>query len=121
MNNQSTDETALAEIGLRLARFRLNRNLTQSQLAEEAGVSLSTVNRLEAGNSSQLTNLIRILRALELLDQLDKLVPIEVQSPIQQLKLEGKSRRRASRKRGTSAKSEWSWEDAPMTLEQDKP
>ncbi len=105
-----TDPAVLAEIGQRLARHRLNRNLTQAELAKEAGVSKRTLTRLEGGESTQLTNLIRILRALELLGNLDALIPPPVPSPIQQLRTEGKRRKRASRKQDTPASDEeWTW------------
>jgi DNA-binding XRE family transcriptional regulator len=39
MTNQSTDEVILGELGSRLAQARLERNLTQTQLATQAGIS----------------------------------------------------------------------------------
>ena len=64
IQTETTDQQVLAELGDRLAQYRLNRNLTQDQLAREAGVSKRTVVRLENGQSSQMTNLVRVLRAL---------------------------------------------------------
>ena len=84
-----TDERALGELGRRLARARLDRNLTQAAMAAEAGVSRSTVSRLEAGESTQLTNLLRILRALGLLQNLDALVPPPTVQPLQMLERRG--------------------------------
>jgi transcriptional regulator with XRE-family HTH domain len=105
-----TDPAVLAEIGQRLAQHRLERNLTQAELAKEAGVSKRTLIRLEGGESTQLTNLIRILRALDLLDNLDALIPPPVPSPIEQLRSEGKRRKRASRKPDAPATDEeWTW------------
>ena len=46
---QASDEAILSELGGRLTRVRLEQNLTQAQLAEQAGVSKRTVERLEAG------------------------------------------------------------------------
>jgi len=69
-NNGSSFENApLATLGHRLEQRRLARDLTQATLAREAGVSKSTIERLENGASVQLANLVRVLRALELLDQ----------------------------------------------------
>ena len=59
----TSDDAALETLGRRLARHRLNRNLTQAALAAQAGVSTPTVQRIEQGHSSQAANLIRILRA----------------------------------------------------------
>jgi putative transcriptional regulator len=109
---EATDRRVLAELGDRLARQRLNRNLTQEQLAQEAGVSKRTVVRLENGQSSQLTNLIRILRALGLLGSLDTLVPAPLASPIEALKAKARQRRRASPSRNKpKPSSEWTWGD----------
>ena len=109
---EMTDAAVLAELGDRLARFRLQRNLTQAQLAREAGVSKRTLIRLESGESSQVTNLIRVVRALGLLGNLDAFVPPPLPSPIEQLRSRAKERRRASpgaKKSGPPTK--WSWGD----------
>lgn len=111
-----TDSAVLAKIGQRLAQHRLERNLTQAELAKEAGVSKRTLIRLEGGESTQMTNLIRILRALDLLASLDAFIPAPVPSPIQQLRAEGKRRKRASRKAGSPARDEeWTWGDGEET------
>ena len=79
----SSDGAILEELGARIARCRLNQNLTQEAFAELAGVSRPTVARLELGHSTTLSNLIRILRALNLVKNLDTLVPEPPISPIQ--------------------------------------
>lgn len=109
----SSDSTVLAELGARLARTRLERNMSQQQLAVEAGLSKRTIERMEAGEESKLSNLVRVLRALDLLDRLDVLVPEPLPSPIEQLKLHGRRRRRAGRSttgRGEPA-APWRWGD----------
>ena len=99
-------------LGRRLARHRLNRNLTQAALAARAGVSTLTVQRVEKGHSSQAANLIRILRALGLLENLDALVPEPPVSPIQQAWLRGRIRQRASSRSGQpEPPADWSWGD----------
>ena len=77
-----TDDAVMAEFGQRLARARLARNMSQKQLAEEAGVGERTVARVEAGESPTLANVIRILRALDLVEGLDRLVPEPVVNPL---------------------------------------
>ena len=101
-------------LGRRLARHRLNRNLTQAAVAAEAGVSTLTVQRIEQGHSSQAANLIRILRALGLLENLDALVPEPAISPVQQARMRGRIRQRASSRSGKPEPSiDWTWGDEP--------
>jgi putative transcriptional regulator len=89
------DDAVLGELGERLARTRLERNLSQEGLAREAGVSKRTVERLEAGEPVKSNSLIRILRGLGQLEALDRLVPEPLPSPIERLRSEGRRRRRA--------------------------
>ena len=107
--NDMSDTAVLEVLGQRIARYRLNRNMTQGALASEAGVSLPTVQRLEGGHSTQATNLIRILRALQLLDNLDSLVPEPAISPLQQARMQGKTRQRASSPRSRKPATPWTW------------
>ncbi|MGN6372460.1 MAG: helix-turn-helix transcriptional regulator [Solirubrobacteraceae bacterium] len=95
ISQQLTDDAVLGELGERLARLRLQRNLTQLQLAEEAGVDRKAVVRIEAGEPVQLLTFVRVLRALGLVDALDALVPPPQASPIELLELRGRARRRA--------------------------
>jgi transcriptional regulator with XRE-family HTH domain len=106
-------ETVLSELGGRLARIRLDRNLTQAELAEQAGVSKRTVERLESGAAAtQLSGFLRVCRALGLLERFDALVPEAQPSPIAQLKLRGKQRRRASSgKTPHPPVRKWTWGD----------
>lgn len=108
-----TAEALLSELGGRLARVRLDRNLTQAGLAEQAGVSKRTVERLESGAAAtQLSGFIRVCRALGLLERFDLLIPESLPSPIVQLKLRGKQRRRASSAQAPDRPSKkWVWGD----------
>ena len=106
-----TDEALLKLIGERLARLRLTKNLTQGQLAEQAGLGLRTVQRLELGlAATQLSGFVRVCRALGLVERFDALIPEEAASPIAQLQQQGRKRRRATGKKaaeGTPKK--WTW------------
>ncbi|QDU65274.1 helix-turn-helix transcriptional regulator [Engelhardtia mirabilis] len=110
-NRAPQPAAAIAELGHRLAALRLARNLTQAALAEAAGVSLATVKRLEAGRSTQLTNLIRILDALGLGEGLADLAPAVEDRPLDRLQREGRRRRRASGPRAGSGDEPWRWGD----------
>jgi transcriptional regulator with XRE-family HTH domain len=107
-----TDKAILAEIGHRLGRRRVELELTQADLARESGVSKRTVERVEAGESTQFSTLIRILRSLGLLDALETAIPQSGPRPMDLLKLRGKERQRASsKKRKKSAGEGWTWGD----------
>jgi len=55
-----------------------------------------------------------VCRVLEVIERFDLLVPEPVPSPIEQLKLRGRKRQRASAKRQPKAPSkEWQWGDEP--------
>ncbi|MBS1678159.1 MAG: helix-turn-helix transcriptional regulator [Actinobacteria bacterium] len=116
IQSNSPDDAVLRELGERLARTRLERNLSQERLAEEAGVSKRTVERLEAGESVKSNSLIRVLRGLGQLEALERLVPEPLPSPVERLRSQGRRRRRASAPRATpgSAPTEpWRWGDEP--------
>jgi|SRR6187399_3063438 len=115
ITEQVSDEAILRELGRRLAAARLGRNLTQAALAVEAGVSKRTVERLESGEvAARLSGFVRVCRALGLVARLDLLIPSSpTTSPIEQLKLAGRRRKRASGRRGrpAAAKRKWTWGD----------
>jgi putative transcriptional regulator len=94
-----SDKAAMALIGERIQRERLNQNLTQQELAERAGIGLRTVRSLEAGQKPTVETLIRALRALRRLAALDAFLPAPGPSPLQLAKLQGRERQRASGRR----------------------
>ena len=69
--------------------------------------------RIEAGASAQMSNMIRILRVLDLLPGLDRMIPAELAGPIDLLKRKGKVRLRASSRRPDQTDEPWSWQDEP--------
>jgi transcriptional regulator with XRE-family HTH domain len=112
ISSELTDEAVLRELGARLAAARLARNLTQATLAEEAGVAKRTVERLESGEvAARLSGLVRVCRVLDLLDRLEALVPSPTVSPVEQLKLASRRRKRATgqRKRSSPKTGKWTW------------
>jgi transcriptional regulator with XRE-family HTH domain len=108
--NDST-EAVLKELGRRIARYRLNSNMSQDTFAREAGVSKRTIQRLEYGYSIQSSNLVRILRVFDLLENLDAVIPEPAPSPVQQVRMQGKIRQRASSRGGSKDQNRpWNWE-----------
>jgi transcriptional regulator with XRE-family HTH domain len=113
-----TDLAVLHEIGDRLERRRIDAGLTQARLAEEAGISKRTVERIEAGHSTEFVMLLRALRVLSLMEALDQLVSDLPQSPLMLLKGRGRARKRVGRSRrmpdGTAPRrpaAPWKWRD----------
>ena len=114
-SDDATIDALIAEFGRRLARHRVALDLTQEALADAAGVSKRTVERLEAGHSTQWSNVVRLLRALDLLDGVLHALPSDAPTPMEQLRAAGGAapRRRATGRRGDDARDSgaapWTW------------
>jgi putative transcriptional regulator len=115
IQNGNSDKTVLTELGTRLARTRLEQNISQEKLAADAGVSKSTIERIETGREVKLTSFVRVLRALGRLELLDQLVPEPLPSPIDLVRTRGKRRQRAAepRRDKDTQPGPWSWADEP--------
>jgi len=90
----------LEELGRRLARVRKQRRLKQSVLAEEAGIGVATLRRIEAGHDSQMESWLKILKALGMIASIDALLPENFDSPMTEA-LSGRKRRRTRDKADT--------------------
>jgi putative transcriptional regulator len=117
-DDQLTDDAVLAEIGRRIERQRVQRDLTQERLAYEAGIGRATLQRLERGEAVQTTSLVKLLRALELLGALEAAVPDAGQLPLADLERQRRKVRRRVRARANGRSSEeeqrpWSWGEEP--------
>ena len=101
MDQTSQTPTELQrDLGQRLRRLRIDRDLSQEQLAGKAGVSLKTLRNLELGAGSSVDTLLRTLKALGVPNLLDSLAPAPGVSPIALLKGPDVPRRvRRARKR----------------------
>jgi transcriptional regulator with XRE-family HTH domain len=111
---QLTDDAVLRELGTRIARLRLDQNLTQAELAELAGVGKRTIERLEAGQvAAHLSGFVRVCRVLGIMDRFEAFLPEPAPSPMAQLRLQGRARRRATGRRAappdTLAEKKWTW------------
>lgn len=113
VSSSASDQAALASLGEAAARTRVERNLSQQELADRAGVGKRTVERFEQGESTTTVNLVRLLRALGLLEELDRIFPAAGPSPLEELRAARKRRRRASPRPATPA--------APAGSEQPEP
>lgn len=93
-----SDKALVSKIGERLRQKRLEQNITQKELAERAGVAVSSVAGVEQGKNISLLTLVALLRALQALHLLELFLQEPEISPIAYARmLEGeKTRHRAS-------------------------
>ena len=101
-------ESALCK---RLESIRLSRNITQAQLAEEAGVSPRTIGRLEKGQGVSVDTFIRIMIALGIQQSLEALLPDPTVRPIERVGIGAGERKRARPTQTSNERPTWSWGD----------
>jgi transcriptional regulator with XRE-family HTH domain len=111
IERQTTPEAIMTELGMRIAHRRIELGMTQAEAADRAGVAKRTLERIEAGDDTQLTTFIRLLRVLDSTDSLDQLVPEVTVTPMEILRHQPRLRKRASSKRLSKPDKPWKWGD----------
>lgn len=76
------EDAALTEMGLRLARVRKQQGFSQTRLAEEAGIGVATLRRIESGQDGQMASWLKLLKALRMTASVDALLPETFSSPM---------------------------------------
>ena len=73
----TTNQDIIALLCQRLKEYRLAARISQKEMAEKSGVSLTTISHLEQGVNRNLTlnNFISLLRVLGLEQRLSELLP----------------------------------------------
>ena len=106
-----TDNMILSKMGETIRIQRLERNISQKELAISAGVSISSVAALERGESVSLKTLIPLLRTLGILHMLSDFFKEPEISPIAYAKYldSQKTRKRASATKNNNDKAESGW------------
>lgn len=106
-----TDNMILSKMGESIRRQRLDRNISQKELAVSSGVSISSIAALERGESVSLKTLIPLLRVLGSLHLLSDFLKEPEISPIAYAKYldNQKSRKRASATKNNNDKAESEW------------
>jgi DNA-binding XRE family transcriptional regulator len=99
MWTELSDTAILNKLGTRLKASRISSGLKQQELAAESGVGVSTIAKIENGQSVSLSLLISVMRTLGLLENLDLLVPEQKPSPMELLKMQGKQVKRVRTKK----------------------
>ncbi len=97
------------DLGSKIKRLRLARNITQTKLARTAGVSERTLRRLESGNGATLDTLVRVLSALKLEQNLELLVPDPRIRPIERIRTGGNERQRSRSVKTNQPAKQWQW------------
>ena len=94
MWTELSDTAILKRLGTRLKAYRIARGMKQQELAAESGVGVSTIAKIENGQSVALSLLVSVMRTLGLLENLDLLVPEQKPSPMELLRTQGKQVKR---------------------------
>lgn len=94
MWTELSDAAILKEIGARIKSRRISRGIKQLELAAESGIGVSTIAKIESGQSVSFLLLVSVMRTLGLLENLDLLVPEQRPSPMELLKLQKKKAKR---------------------------
>ncbi len=96
-----TEPEILKEIGSRLKKIRVQHNLTQKELSQEVGLSVSTISLIEKGKSTSVESLIRILIRLNRIKDFESVFRVgenlELKLKFEKAKLKSE-RQRASKK-----------------------
>lgn len=103
--NSMTDKALHETIGVFVQHHRLNQNKSQDIVADDAGISRSTISLLERGKSISLGSLIKVLRVLDLLYIMEAFKVENEISPIEYAKLQKKKRKRSRPKSDDSNSS----------------
>lgn len=98
----------LKELGNRIRDIRIKKDITQKEMAEIAGVSHSTVTRVENGDGATLDNLIKIMRMLGILSNIDLLIAEQELTPEDIFKNKTKAKRVSKKK---NIDKDWTWGD----------
>ncbi len=97
----ATDQAVLQDLGRRIRQRRLDRNLSQQDIAERTGLDRTTIGALEREGRATLMTFVQVLRALDALEELDGFLPELGPSPLELARRRGRVRQRASRPRAS--------------------
>lgn len=99
----------LQEVGKRIKQYRISLNITQQQMAQQCGLSVATLSRVENGDDTKWSVIIRILKTMKLVENLDVLIP-ETQMDYKSL-FEKTTIRQRVRQDKSDQQSGWVWQE----------
>ena len=111
IDSLSSNERVLEELGRRIKAARIDTPLTQEELAERAGISLSTIAAIERGADARMASYLCVLRALNMLENANAFVPEQPVRPTQLAKLGRERKRATSPTRRKDSNDAWAWGD----------
>jgi len=79
---EMTDPAIVRELAQRFKKRRLEKNISQQEMATRAGLSRYTINLFENGKTITLTTFIQLLRALKELDELELAIRLRHPDPM---------------------------------------
>ncbi len=94
----------LRELGTRFARIRKQQGYSQLRLANEAGIGVATLRRIEAGRDSQMETWLKLMKSLQMTTAIDNLLPENYSSPMAEALSDKKTRKK---KNDTPSGSIW--------------
>lgn len=73
----------LSILGVQFKEYRLKHNLTQQEVADKSGVSISTIHKFEKGvvNNISFSTFVELLRTVNAVDGLMDLLPVLPENP----------------------------------------
>jgi len=106
---EMSDLAIVRLIGKEIQRIRLEKNITQEKLSQDAGIDRSSLSQVENGRAASILTIIQILRVLQRLELLLTFIQSPEVSPMMIAKLEKEKRVRAKRRNFDSNKNMSSW------------
>jgi transcriptional regulator with XRE-family HTH domain len=92
------DPAIVREICKGLKQMRLDKNLSQQELANRAGLSRITISHMESGRSANLLTIVQILRVFDKLNVFNEFVQEPEISPLILFEQQEKMRKKATPK-----------------------
>ena len=99
MWTEISDTAIIKKLGQRIKAQRIRQELMQEEVAEQSGISLSTMRRIEVGQPVSIQLFISVLRTLRMLENFELLIPETKISPLQLQKLQGRKVQRVRTKK----------------------
>jgi len=105
------EATILTELGRRLAHIRKQQGFSQTRLAEEAGIGVATLRRIEAGQDSQMETWIKVMKAIRMTAAVNAFLPENFNSPMAEALSDTKKRKQKRRTTSNAVIPPRTWGD----------